>query len=332
MKYFFTSVIFFFISHLTWGQNSPTYIALLDAVVNSNNYIENTLNTRLNQKVKSIFTKQKNVVRNSTNAIVIVPELNIINEQILNPGTQTLYTIDAELTFSVRSSSLEDVINTITQKIQGVGRSKELAISNLISNIPTEDVTLIEFVKETKGKALQYYAMQCKSIVEEALLLSNQTRFEEALSLLNSIPIESSCYGEVNPKIWEIFEKYQKRDCSKWLVEAKTFLANNQYAQGFEILSYIDPTSPCAAEVKEIINREAKEIDTERLNLKEWAYLVSINSAKIGLAKYKADMLDKLLFHYASTYPYYPPIVATKHSYQYKIPLPKNIIKTKNKK
>lgn len=272
-----------------------------------------SLNTKLNQeqidryqaKLEQVLTNQGILSFNVRNNVVIYPKLVFINEQIINPGLQTLNVIDSELYISIAQPDGGAAFANYSLKIKGSGRNSTMAINNLISNINLNTKEFRDFIDKGKTKIVSYYNTNCSLIIKQANQLNLTNSFEESLGLLMSIPMQTDCYGEAQSLIQETFSKYQNRNCKTLLLQAKSLLANNNYEHGFETLAMIDPLSTCSEDVKTIIQSQSKEIDTQRERGRQWQYLNNIYSAKIALAQYRTETIDKLLFLYSQRNPYY---------------------------
>ncbi|MDH4462185.1 MAG: hypothetical protein QE277_12235 [Flectobacillus sp.] len=252
---------------------------------------------RLQDKFVDVLTQKGISSLNIQNNLVLYPIIKIYDEQTINPGLQNITVISAEMSIYIKQLDNKVIFATLTKKLKGSGRTKELALSNLISNANFDDTNTSNFVDKVKEKALAYYKERCSIIIQQADQLTKMNQTQEALGLLLSIPSEVECYQQVQNKTIEVFHAYQNQTCNQLLLNAKAKIANRQFEEGLSLIGMIDPTSVCKADALSTIQQVSQQVEGD--NKRKWDLLnkVFVDSAEIE--KYRLTLMSQFLIAYA---------------------------------
>jgi hypothetical protein len=249
--------------------------------------------------LKKIETKMLSLLNQSgisslgiDNGVVMYPVISIFNEQTINPGLQTMIVIDGELSLFIKQADDKLIFSTMTKRVKGSGRTRDQAINNLISLLPTRSDEYGDFIIKAKTKIIDYYNKRCDMLITKADQLSKANKHDQAISMLFSIPAETDCYKKARDKSLEVYRNYQNYSCTQMVSQAKAKLAANQYEEGFALLSRVDPSSNCAKEVERLYTRHGNEVDA---NVKRyWNFWEKINLNKIEAEKYRWKAMSEL--------------------------------------
>ncbi|WP_266368991.1 hypothetical protein [Tellurirhabdus rosea] len=236
--------------------------------------------------------------------LVLYPSLRIVNEQTLNPGVQTLKLVEAELSLTIRQADNGVIFSTVTKRLRGSGRSRDLAMNGLLNEVSASDPALTEFMEKGKAKALAYYRQNCPAILNQATQLSRRNQFAEALGLLLSIPKETDCFSEAERKTGQVFALYQKQACQRLLTEARARVAARDFDTGLALIAQIDPASPCAGEAKKVIEQAGREVSGD--NQQRWNLLKVAFTDYRELERYRLTLVSEFLTAYYLSRPLYP--------------------------
>jgi hypothetical protein len=251
---------------------------------------------RLHTKLLSVVSKYSVSAGNPETGVVMFPIIDIYDDVVINAGLQNMNVVKAEFTVFLKQIDDKIVFGSITNKIQGSGRTKEQAINNLLSNIPTNSPEYKKFVESSKDKILSYYNSKCGTIISKAEQLSKANQHSQAIAMLFNIPEEVECFEKVKSKSLEIYGNYQNYICGQWLLKGKGLLSANNYEQGFDMLSRIDPTSKCAAEANTLFEKHGKEVDE---NVKRyWDFWENIYTKSIEADKYRWKAMSEMAVLY----------------------------------
>ncbi|MFM7748612.1 MAG: hypothetical protein ACKO7X_11930, partial [Bacteroidota bacterium] len=162
---------------------------------------------------------------------------------------------------------------------KGVGENETKAYMAALKNIKTTDPKFELFISEGKKKILEFYNSQCDFMLKDAKTLSAKSEYEEALSLLSSIPqVCSSCYERANDLTGIIYRKKIDYECTKLFDAANSIWSAKQDENGANeaarLLIQIDPLSSCFTVAKNLLERIRNDIKQRirELDQREWEY------------------------------------------------------------
>lgn len=284
----------------TQGQ-SPSFTNTLTIAVVMPNEVSGELNDiqlqRLQDKLVEILTQKGISSLNLQNNLVLYPIIKLYDEQTINPGLQNITVINADISLYIKQLDSKVIFATLTKKLKGSGRTKELALSNLISNANFDDINTSHFMDKAKEKALTYYKERCSIIIQQVDQLTKINQTQEALALLLSIPSEIECYQQVQNKTIEVFKAYQNQNCNQLLLNAKAKIANRQFEEGLNLIGMIDPTSICKSEALLAIQQVSQQVEGD--NKRKWDLLNKIFVDSAEIEKYRLTLMSQFLIVYA---------------------------------
>ncbi len=253
---------------------------------------------KIETKILSLLNQSGISSRGVDNGVILYPVISIFNEQTINPGLQTMTVIDGELSLFIKQADDKLVFSTITKRVKGSGRTRDQAINNLISLLPTKSDEYGDFIIKAKTKIIDYYNKRCDMLIAKADQLSKANKHDQAISMLFSIPAETDCYRKAWEKSLEIYRNYQNYTCAQLVSQAKAKLSANQYEEGFALLSKVDPSSNCAKEVEALYKQHGNEVDA---NVKRyWDFWEKIYLNKIEAEKYRWKAMSELAVLYVT--------------------------------
>jgi len=250
--------------------NQPIFdkIALSVGVPHDHNLTSKQIK-RLGIKTKQLATRN-GLSAMGNQQLILYPELDIMDPQKADLLEETLYVVEAEVTFSIQQLDNNYVFHSQSITVEGSGNSKEAAIYSAINDINPKSSSLRKFIAEGKKRITDYYNQQCTTLIEKAIALAEMKQFKQSLAILSSIPEDGDCccHHTAREAARKVYFAYQDQNCAEWLQKAKTYYANNQFADAFRILGKIDPLSFCGNEVENLIAQIGKQVDAkERLQL-----------------------------------------------------------------
>ncbi|GAB5523829.1 MAG: hypothetical protein Roseis2KO_17010 [Roseivirga sp.] len=242
---------------------------------------------RLLTKVNKILTNY-GVSAGQLNAnLVVRPEIEIFESQKMD-GLRELHVVKAEFSLFIgQRKSLHFL--SYDQTIQGTGRSKKQAVSSILNKIKTQSPSLERFFNEAKVEIATYYQENCENILSEADKLASTNRYNEAISLLWSIPsMAPKCHFSARDKILGYYKEQQNRDCFVYLNRAEANVALGKYEAAAQWIVQIDPEANCYGKAT-ALKKKITKATGERLK-RIWEYenkLLDVVSDNIQ-AKYGA--------------------------------------------
>jgi len=284
-------IISVILSNYSFAQNTDFTIGLI--LPEPSQKINEAQITKLESKLSNLINKSGVVTYGYNNDFVIFPIINIDDTSIVQGGLENITVTTIDLTLNIKQISSNKSFNIISKKIKGSGKTEELAITNGFSLIKVDDKDLIAFISKGKENIYKYFNDNCKSILNKATNLNAKQDYEQAISLLQSIPeTGNSCYAEAQKNALTYYKSYQSKLCKENLVKAKSEISIKNYENALTYLNMIDSGSSCYSEVEKLINQisekvqkdENKEIDLEKRRIdaiKEIAKAYYSNSVRL---------------------------------------------------
>jgi hypothetical protein len=277
------------------GSNKITFALVMPNRVDGG--LSKTHLQRLNDRLVDALTENGIVSLNVQNNLVIYPIIKLYNEQTVNPGLQNLTVIEAEISLYVKQLDSKAIFASVTKKLKGSGRDRDLALNNLVSNAKFDDEKTKAFLEKAKQKAIDYYTQRCTTIIAQAEQMMKMNQSQEALVSLLSIPSEVDCFKQAQSKAVEVFAIYQNQTCNQMLLDAKTKIANRQFDEGLKLIGMIDPSSPCKSEALQVIQQASGQVQED--NKRKWDLLNKIFTDSAEIEKYRLTLMSQFLLAYA---------------------------------
>ena len=190
--------------------------------------------------------------------LIIGPSINILTQDVTSTAP-TKYACTYEINFMVVDIVSETVFNSYKQEFKGVGDSPEKAFISGARNIDLNNQNFIDFLLESERKIIAYFEDNCSTFLSEAESEASMRNYDQAFSILKSIPKEAQqCFNTVQAKKTEFFQMSLNVNCAELLSKMRAELGkyNDPSASGFnaEAMSYysmIDAQSDCYNEAQE---------------------------------------------------------------------------------
>lgn len=262
---------------------------------------KNMLMTKLNQ-----ITTMNGIGGSEANPrFVITAAVNIGTKDII-AGPPQMIAQNIDITLFVGDAINNTVYANVSLSIKGVGTNENKAFIEAIKTINPQNKDVLLFLEEGKKKVLNYYNTQCDFIIKDALTLTKQEKYDEAIYQLAIVPnVCKECYFKCLDTITNIYQQKIDADCKTKLSKAKTMWAGQQNISNAEnvlnILSDINYNAACFSEVNLLtkqINNKLMADEKARLELALKKY-----NDKIDLEKKQIDAYKEVAVEYAKNQP-----------------------------
>lgn len=257
--------------------------------------------SKMETKIMQIISATGLAASGYNNNFVIYPKFAIYETNVVEGGMQNITVVTCEMSLFIRQVDNNIVFSTISKSLKGSGNNKTTAITNAISKVATNDPQFKIFIETGKGKIVQYYESKCQDIITKSESLVKMQDYEQALGLLMTVPQEVSCYSGVQEKSIEAYKAYQTQKCKVQLQDAKTQLASNNYNSALNVLSQIDPSTPCFKESQILLNNAAAKVDSEEK--KQWDLKVKIYNDEVTLGRQRINAVKDIAVAYYKSKP-----------------------------
>jgi hypothetical protein len=228
----------------------------------------------LANKLSQIVTQNGMGGSASNQRFIITANINVMSKDI-TPTAPPMQAFTLDVTLYIGDGIDGTKFASISTTLKGVGENETKAYISALKNLKTTDPNYQAFIEKGKTKIVEYYNSKCDFIVKEAQTLASQNKYEEAIYKLTSVPeVCKTCYDKCMDAVAPIYKLQIDRQCKLKLAEASNLWAANQTVDAGntagEILSSIDPSAACFAEVKTLSSKIAARV--KELDAREWNY------------------------------------------------------------
>jgi len=304
MKKIYFALIAFLLAFTSFAQttNEVGKIALSVVMPENVDGLDVSQLSKLETKIAQIVTLSGLSATGYSTNFVIYPKFAIYESNIVEGGMQNITVVNAEISLFIKQVDNNMLFSTISKPLKGSGSSKELAITNAISKIPTNDPEFKTFIETGKSKIITYYETKCSDIIKKADTFVKMQQFEQALILLVSVPEEAtSCFNQVQDRAIEAYKAYQTQKCGELIQRAKTTLAGNDYVGALNILAEIDPSATCFKEAQTIAKSVETKINAEEK--KQWDFQMKQYNDAVSLEKQRIQAIKEIAVSYYKSQP-----------------------------
>ncbi|MDR1973773.1 MAG: hypothetical protein LBQ31_03755 [Bacteroidales bacterium] len=269
------------------AQSEVGQIALSVVVPENIDDLDAAQLSKLKSKVSQIVTKSGLSASGWNQTFVIYPIFSVYEMEMMETGMQNMFLATVELSMFIKQVSGNIVFSSVSRQLKGSGKSKSMAITNAISQIPVQDKEFVAFIAEGKEKILSYYKQNCADILKKADAYAKMQQYDAALGMLLSIPegiaALSDCYNKAIAAASPVYNLYSEQRCKALLNEAKAFSAAQKYLGALEKIIQIDPTTSCYQEAQSVIKEIESKVSIE--DKKEWDFMMKRYEDNLELTK-----------------------------------------------
>lgn len=304
MKKIFPIIIAIVLSNNSFAQttNDVGKIALSVVMPDNVEGLNISQLSKLETKISQIVVASGLAASGYNNNFVVYPKFAIYETNIVEGGMQNITVITSELSLFIKQVDNNIMFSTISKQLKGSGNTKELAITNAISKIPSNDPEFKTFIETGKTKIIKYYESKCEDIISKSDGFVKMQKFEQALGLLMSVPEEvSSCYNKIQDKSIIAYKAYQTQKCSELIQKAKTTLASNDFVGALDILADIDPSATCFKEAQTIAKTAEAKVTAEEK--KQWDFQMKQYNDEVSLEKQRVNAIKDIAVAYYKSQP-----------------------------
>lgn len=226
--------------------------------------------TMLYQSLNRMATENGLTTEAPTTPFVLTVHCDILDKSNLpGPPIQTVYNLG--LTFYMADTYTQKKFGTAYITLDGVGSGEVKSYINAFRHISSNNSEIKSLIDRGKKNMMNYYDTQYPNIIKEAKRLASLQNYEEALTMVLSIPICSKGGDEASKYGLQLYTKHLDRMNLYLLNQAKALWAAGQDQQTAydvcAILAQIDPDAACYGEagklMKEVKSQVRSDIDFE---------------------------------------------------------------------
>jgi len=294
MKKIFTLLLFVFVAVHMSAQSSDVFISV---AMPSNSVLDNNTKTILRNKLLAICTID-GVAATECGAIAMVPEVGVLDEQLVEGGIRNIRTMEISINVSVRNIITNTVFNTLTIISKGEGYSMQESLRSAIKKINEQNYR--NFAQATRQKVADYYSSNSANLIKKANTLCAQQRYGEAIALLTTFPESLADYSQVSAALQNIYQQYLTQNCEEIMMMAQAEYAKRNFDKAADLAASVDPSCSCFNSAKFLLSSIKKDNDKvyqneienqrEKLRTRERIATATINAARdVAVAYFKRE-------------------------------------------
>lgn len=237
---------------------------------------------------------------------VIAPVVNILRKDATSTAP-IKYSINYDVMFYVADILTGSVYGSYSMKFTSVESSEARAFIAGFENLNSSENGFQEFLKNAQEKIIKYYNDNGDKIISEANSLASQKKYAQAISLLESIPMEAElAYNKASKITPKVFQNYLDNECQTVLAMMKSSLGvyNEQSAAGYssEAMGYykmIPNGAKCKKEADQIYGAYKKKLNPQKIKNweqaeREWQAKINQSNADNEFRKLQEEMKAKI--------------------------------------
>ena len=263
-----TVIASLFISMCSYSQDCvmPISIQLDEDFAN----VPDAAANALYQSLSRISTVNGLTTDSPITPFVLTAHCDVLDKSnIPGPPIQTVYNLG--ITFYIADTYTKKKFGTAYITVDGVGTGEVKSYMNAFKQINGKNSEITSLIKRGKANMMKYYDTQYSNIIKEAKRLASLQQYEEALTMVLSIPLCSKGGEQATAYGLELYKKYLNRLNLYVLNQARALWAAGQdQATAYEVcalLAQIDPEASCYADaaklLKEVKSQVRSDIDFE---------------------------------------------------------------------
>ncbi len=263
-----TVIASLFISMCSYSQDCvmPISIQLDEDFAN----VPDAAANALYQSLSRISTVNGLTTDSPITPFVLTAHCDVLDKSnIPGPPIQTVYNLG--ITFYIADTYTKKKFGTAYITVDGVGTGEVKSYMNAFKQINGKNSEITSLINRGKANMMKYYDTQYSNIIKEAKRLASLQQYEEALTMVLSIPLCSKGGEQATVYGLELYKKYLNRLNLYVLNQARALWAAGQdQATAYEVcalLAQIDPEASCYADaaklLKEVKSQVRSDIDFE---------------------------------------------------------------------
>ena len=191
---------------------------------------------------------------------IITANIDVLGEDVI-VTTKEMYQLELGINFVIADGIEGIKFAATTVPAKGLGETKAQAYIDALKKISPTNSAFKPFITQGKTRIIEYYNSQCDFIMKEALAKADRKEYDEAISMVVSVPsICKECFDKGQEVSVEIYKRKIENDCQLNINQAKAAIAGNNWDEALGYLALYTPDLQCYPEVAKLM----KEIQDHR--------------------------------------------------------------------
>ncbi|MBK9416183.1 MAG: hypothetical protein IPN62_02575 [Flavobacteriales bacterium] len=213
----------------------------------------------------------------------------VVVDKVIQPGAPTLHVLNLDVSFYVGDGIEGTLFSSATKSVKGVGENATNAYINAWKNINVNDPELAAMLETGKTRIIEYYNANCDIIIQKAMALSGQEKFEESLLMLASVPtVCAKCHEFASEAAASVYKAKQDRDCRISMAKAKAEMAVENYkGAAMALATGITPGAFCYDEASALMSNIEQKAEAK--NKRDWDFKLKQQQDEVDVTKQGID-------------------------------------------
>lgn len=196
-------------------------------------------------KLRQIATKNGLGGTSVTPQFIITATVSVVTKDVTETAPPMIaYNLEAN--FYIVDYVNKKTLSNVSVELKGVGQNETKAYISAIKNINPKSTAIRSFVKKGKEKIIEYYNTQCDFIIKQASTLVKVGKYEEAITMLITVPeVCQECHFKALDAIEPIYKKMMGENCEEDLNAAQTAFNDGNMESAKNYLEKIEPGNDC---------------------------------------------------------------------------------------
>jgi len=223
-------------------------------------------NSVLYQLLNRIATENGLTTEAPTTPFVLTVHCDVLDKSNLaGPPIQTICNLG--LTFYMADTYTQKKFGTAYVSLNGVGTGEVKSYINAFRRISSSNGEIKSLINRGKKNMMDYYDSQYPNILKEAQRLASLQKYEEALTMVLSIPVCSAGGTEASQYGLQLYTKHLDRMNLFLLNHAKALWAAGQDQQAAygvcAMLAQVDPDAACYGDAAKLMQEVKGQIRSD---------------------------------------------------------------------
>jgi hypothetical protein len=259
-KLFISLALQFCMTTMVYANSAEDFGRIvLNTYIAPNANIPNEARLQLENKLSQIASSNGMGGCDANPRFIITAKINVLTKDII-PGPPQMIAQNLEITVYIGDGIDNILFSSSNITLKGVGINENKAYIDAIKKINVKSKEIENCLNEGKNKIIEYYATNCKFLINEAMSLSNKGEYDAAMAKLAVVPqVCGECYFNCLDTLQYIFQQKINKECLVKMREAKArWMAGQDKAAADavgEIISGISPFSTCEPDVSDLMGK-----------------------------------------------------------------------------
>lgn len=211
--------------------------------------------------------------------------------------------VDAELTLYVVGVAERIIICQMSMPLRGIAATEVLALKQAVNRFNPRTPQVRAFTQGAREKIVDYYSSRVPVLVARAQSLSDRGEYDEAMTVLGTVPECVDEYVTVQKLLTELYVKRLDREALELIEGAKVEVAKHNHAEAMDLLLCVDPASNHAKKAGEMIRSITAQLAAaEAAAMAEQLARAEQQREDMLRAQDNAVMLEKMRIEAAAKY------------------------------